>query len=699
MRNKFIILIALIFQIVSVKSQSIFPVSTSVKNLKTDYGAVGDGITDDTKAINDALVSNFTGIIYIPNGIYNVTGAIKKRTQGVGTYFYGQSRDGVIIKLADGVSGFGNALSPRALITCCDAPGGISADVFYFNWCNFTVDVGNNPGAIGIRFYSNNEGNLNNIHIKATNAAIGLDLGYRDQNGPCLISRLEVEGFSTGISTKNVLNSQTLYNINIHDCSVGLLASGQVISVENLVTTNVLAPVQTNSIMTLINSSFTGGNNTEPGIKFLGGQLFARNINAVGFTNVLGGTKTFEGTHITEWIPKETPDFNFTDHRMTSLNLPIKPIPDFILEPDLNKWEGVNSHGAKSNGSNCNAAFQAAIDAAAAGGKTTVYFERCVGGDPNWYLFNGTIHIHGSVRHIFGLGFARVVGGGTLVLDADAAPVVKIENMHGLTTGTTFNIINNNTSTLIVENGDGNHIIASGAGDIFINDVPATIEVTNANAHVWARQLNPESKKTDIDVNNGGTLWVLGLKTEGSGPIKVSSGGNCEIMGAHIYNLCDSPVNPLFEVTDASASFACIREVCYCTGKDYKTHVSETREGTTENWHSYPREWSLFSAVSNGATGNRNESINSKEIFIYPNPTNQLSLVSYVLSENSLVKISICDALGKEVKLVANEKQSPGEHQQNLPTEQLQSGNYFVKMIVNGEQLTKKLIVSKLGTK
>jgi hypothetical protein len=603
MRINFIILIALIFHMISVKSQSIFPVSASVKNLKTDYGAVGDGITDDTKALNDALVSNFSGIIYIPNGIYNVTGAITKLTQGVGTYFYGQSRDGVIIKLADGVSGFGNASSPKALITCCDHPNGTSADVFYFNWCNFTVDVGNNPGAIGIRFYSNNEGNLNNIHIKATNAAIGLDLGYRDQNGPCLISNLEVEGFSTGISTKNILNSQTLYNINIHDCSVGLKATGQVISVEGLVTSNVLAPVQTNSIMTLINSSFTGGNNTKPGIEFQGGQLFARNINATDFSNAIGGIKTYAGTHISEWIPNGTPFFNFTDHKMTSLNLQVKPIPDFILEPELNKWEGVNNHGGRSNGNNCNTAFQAAIDAAAAAGKTTVYFERCVGGDPNWYLPNGTIHIHGSVRHILGLGFSRVVGGGTVVLDADAAPIVKIENMHGLTNATTFNIINNDASTLIVENGDGNHIIASGSGDIFINDVPATIEVSNANSHVWVRQFNPESKNTLIDVKNGGTLWVFGLKTEGSGPIKVSSGGNCEIMGAHIYNTCDSPLNPLFEVNDASASFASIREVCFCGGTEYKTHVRETREGTINNWHSSPREWSLFSAVSNDATG------------------------------------------------------------------------------------------------
>ncbi len=63
------------------------------------------------------------------------------------------------------------------------------------------------------------------------------------------------------------------------------------------------------------------------------------------------------------------------------------------------------------------------------------------------------------------------------------------------------------------------------------------------------------------------------------------------------------------------------------------------------------------------------------------------------------MKISIWAVSGQEVMQVANEKQNTGEHQLNLNTEQLQSGVYFVKMNVNGEQLSKKLILSKFETK
>ncbi|KAF3919916.1 hypothetical protein AA313_de0200320 [Arthrobotrys entomopaga] len=45
-------------------------------NMKTDGGAAGDGTTDDTKAINDALKGNTNKIIFFPHGIYKITDTI-----------------------------------------------------------------------------------------------------------------------------------------------------------------------------------------------------------------------------------------------------------------------------------------------------------------------------------------------------------------------------------------------------------------------------------------------------------------------------------------------------------------------------------------------------------------------------------------------------------------------------------------------
>lgn len=51
----------------------------------TDYGAVGNGVTDDTAAIQDAIDSNPTAEIWFPNGNYLCSSAIRL-TGGAGTY-------------------------------------------------------------------------------------------------------------------------------------------------------------------------------------------------------------------------------------------------------------------------------------------------------------------------------------------------------------------------------------------------------------------------------------------------------------------------------------------------------------------------------------------------------------------------------------------------------------------------------------
>jgi Pectate lyase superfamily protein/Secretion system C-terminal sorting domain len=674
-------------------SQNIaYPTSSSVKNLKIDFGAVGDGVADDTNALSNAMNSNFGGIIFIPNGVYKITNVIKKIPQGLGTFFHGQSKNGVIIKLADGAVGFENALNPKAMITCVDDPNGVSADVFYYQWKNFTIDAGNNPGAIALRFYSNNVGSLTDIIIKATNAEIGLDMAWRNQNGPNLINKVEIDGFKTGFYTNNILNSQTLSEITIKNCLIGIKAIGQVVSIEDLVTINVVEPVKTNSILTLINSTFTGGNGTKPAIDLQGGQLFARNISATGYTNMIGGQSTVSGTYISEWTPNSTL-FNFTDHKPTSLNLPVQKAPNFTLEPDFSKWVSVNSFGASPNGSNVSAAFQQAIDAAAAAGKTTVYFEASLGPEPNWYLAQADVHVYGSVKHIIGLGFARIVSSNTvipkIIIDANAAPVVKIENMYRLG-GFGYNIVNNNTSTLIIEHMDGVPVTISGASETYINDFSSTVTITNPNSKVWARQLNTEVGNVDNIVVDQGKLWVLGLKTERSRPIIVRLNGSLEILGAHIYNTCNSPANPLFEVNNASASFACIREICFCGGAEYTVHVKETRGTATLNFlQTTPfRQWDLFSAVANSDLSTY--TFDSNMLQLYPNPTNDAFYINNNLENKNDFTGIVTDVMGKKIKTFTLDNQLT-----KIDLSNQQSGIYFIEIKNQSNEVTHLKVIKQ----
>lgn len=66
-------------------------------NLKTDCGAVGDGVQDDTIAINSALALAENGILYIPKGTYLFSGTLNIHT---GTTIIGSGYDSVL-QLAD----------------------------------------------------------------------------------------------------------------------------------------------------------------------------------------------------------------------------------------------------------------------------------------------------------------------------------------------------------------------------------------------------------------------------------------------------------------------------------------------------------------------------------------------------------------------------------------------------------------------
>ena len=73
-----------------------------------------------------------------------------------------------------------------------------SADWFMRNLRNFTIDAGKNPDTDGVRYYATNTGVLQNVRVVGA-GKVGINSGFLDQNGPCLVQDCTVEGFETGV--------------------------------------------------------------------------------------------------------------------------------------------------------------------------------------------------------------------------------------------------------------------------------------------------------------------------------------------------------------------------------------------------------------------------------------------------------------------------------------------------------------------
>jgi hypothetical protein len=584
-----------IFALPSARADIVFPADSSVINVKTAHGAVGDGVADDTAALQAGIFASSAAggnnrILYIPNGTYRVTNTLYS-TSGVGPWIYGQSRDGVIIKLDDGIGASNPALT-SVLRTYYSDTQESSADHFMRTVRHLTIDVGNNPTVDGVRWFSNNTGILKDVRVIG-NGNVGIFAGFVGQSGPSLVQDVLVDGFDTGI--KMLWSwSQTISRATIRNCRThGVYVTATSVAIENLVTENTPIGLYTDfpndwywwgGVVALVNGNFSGGTPAQPAI-FNRGYLYARNLTSSGYTQLISST-TSGGSVFTparsEYLSLSEEKL-FADSTPSSLGLPIKAEPVENWETDLTKWVCIDDFGAVAgDGTDDSAAFQAAIDAAAAAGKTVVYLRGVRGPDPNWHIINSEVRVHGSVKLVIGLGFGRMIttnGAGKFVVDDTSADVVEFRHLQAFG-GTSVMAENRSaTKTLFTQSCDLK-IIGAGAGDIFLTDCASHVELRNPAQSMWARQLNPEgTSEVGLVRNHGAKLWVLGLKYEGAGVrFRTDTGGQSEAFGMFNYGpgLSGEDMRPAFEIDNASFSIAAAREIHF-GGNSWNVKVRELR--------------------------------------------------------------------------------------------------------------------------
>jgi hypothetical protein len=495
----------------------------AVIDLKRDLGAKGDGIHDDTEALQRGIHlscgrgTNRTKVLYISNGVYRVTKTLivnsPEDRSGIGPWIYGQSRDGVIIKLDDGVN-VGAVLQthPRD-----ENPG--SADWFMRTIYNLTIDVGNNPNTDGIRFFSNNTGILKNVRVRGR-GRIGIN-SFMGLNGPNLLQDVIVEGFEVGIRSEWMWG-QTLSRVTIRNCRrVGLEVEGNAVAVENLVVENTPLAVHIKlpkdwfwwaGVVAIVGGRFVNGDPNGPAI-LNEGVLYARDITVSGFKMAIrsktpGGDVV--GPKVFEYVSHEVKRL-FDEAPPRAIKLPIKREPTVPWENNPQNWVCVNDFGAiPGDNKDDTEAIQKAIDFAASQRKTVVYLRGIGGPDPNWYTLNGEVRVHGTVRHIIGLGFGRIIAGesGKFIVDDQSAPVVKFENIQAF--GGHPPVVENRSKnrTVVLENCDLK-VLGTGKGDIFVTNCPSHVEIRRQRAKPLGKATEPEGDSdVGLVINSGGNLWI-----------------------------------------------------------------------------------------------------------------------------------------------------------------------------------------------
>jgi Pectate lyase superfamily protein len=560
----------------------VFPIDADILNVK-EFGAKGDGITDDTAAIQGILNAhpNERRIIYLPNGTYLVSNTISwpAGTPGKGddyknTVLQGQSEQGVKIRLKDRTSGFTSTATPKAVIFTGPAP----AQRFGNSIRNLTVDTGtNNPGAIGVQFNASNQGSMRHITIQSGDGQgiNGLDLNFANEIGPLLVKHLTVKGFQYGIRTGFSINSQTFEHINLtNQRGYGFYNTGQTVNIRGLNSKNTVTAIyNAGGRITLLDSSLqgTGAAAGQPAIRSdFPLDLLVRNLKTSGYRVAIGNNK--QPQVAVGQLVKQFPTTR-------SIDLPIKETPDVPWD-NPKEWANVVTYGAIPNdGKDDTTAIQAAIDS----GKTTVYLP--VG----YYNLTKTILIRNRVRRIIGteamVEVPKTVDPGFKVI-AGSNPTIVFERISS-GYNPTPTIENASARTLVIRDAANVSGRMTGAGDVFIENVVSNPSQswTFNRQNVWARQFNVENVGTHI-TNNGGKLWILGLKTERGGTlIDTKGGGQTEVLGGLAYTTTPGPdgtqKDPMF-INNGSALAITLGEVNYGS-PTYQTYVREIGGGITRN--------------------------------------------------------------------------------------------------------------------
>ena len=519
-----------------------FPSASGVRNVR-EFGALGDGTTDDTTAINRALEA--AGLLYFPAGTYLVSDQLRPPERKGGAVsrriLQGADRDTVVIRLRDHCDGFGDATKPREVLRIS---WGV-AQAFRNSIRDLTIDVGaGNPGASGCGYFASNQGHLRSVTLRAGpgSGAVGLNLDLGD-NGPLTISDVRISGFGIGISTKYG-SCFTLEDIALGGIrALGIRSQHSTLFLRKLHYRGdgPFLRDASNSATVLLDGDLATSAKGIPGIQ-QSGRILLRDVHQTGFTALVAGKEgALDVAQVDEWHSLPSPAA-FTGSTRSSLDLPVAETPLIPWDPP-EQWASVVDYPPTTvdGKTDWGPAVQAAIDS----GKSTVYFP--LGKGP--YPIRSDVVLRGAVRRMTGLEQSI-----SKVGDQDCRPLFTVAD--GTADGTADAVIIEQFdamySGISVRHQGKRRLILSGmqfatvekvvgSGDLFLYDTYVqTLRL--AGGRCWSRGLNSEYSQAHSPdgihvINDGGLFWMFGFKNEGDGTkVATIGGGKSELYAMVLSN-------------------------------------------------------------------------------------------------------------------------------------------------------------------
>jgi hypothetical protein len=98
-------------------------------------------------------------------------------------------------------------------------------------------------------------------------------------------------------------------------------------------------------------------------------------------------------------------------------------------------------------------------------------------------------------------------------------------------------------------------------------------------------------------------------------------------------------------------------------------------------------------SLVNATTSTRVQNGREMNLSITPNPSAEIARIILSLSTSSPVRLTLHDALGREVRGIAESMYAAGAQEFSVSLEGLPSGIYFVRANVGGQVLVRRLVV------